>query len=268
MVIFPSELTSFDKKENHKKEVIERALSITEPEFGPYKFETFDISLVRGRALRVMQKGDLFNLVISLASKDWDEAAIPIKIPLRMGANSYRLLLIHQDYLFRFNKIKTLEDFKSLSLGLDSDWTITRVFKDLNFNVIDATSYNSALSMLEDRRFDYIPRGVNEVFYEVNQSEDLKNIIVEPTLALKIDLATFAYVSPKHPRIAKRLEIGLTKMSTNGELEKIFNKYFLEDIKRANLKSRRIIEIENPLFTHKALLKNKSLWLSPEKIMH
>ena len=103
--------------------------------------------------------------------------------------------------------------------------------------------------MLKRSRFDYIPRAIYEAYDELESRQpDLKNIVVEPTLALYLPMATHIYISPQEPRIARRLEIGLRKLIANGEIKTILDKYYAEDISRANLKNRRIIKISNPTY--------------------
>jgi hypothetical protein len=51
----------------------------------------------------------------------------------------------------------------------------------------------------------------------------------------------------------------------NGELEAIFNRYYADDIRKANFKNRKIIEIKNPFFHDENLLNDKRLWFTPQK---
>lgn len=70
--------------------------------------------------------------------------------------------------------------------------------------------------MLNHDRFDFLPRGVNEIFEEYALRKDLlENVIIEPHLALYIPGATYVFVSPKYPELAERLEIGLIYGSIN-----------------------------------------------------
>lgn len=257
----------FDKKEAHKDEVIKRALEITVPEYGPYTIEKTSKSTVSGRALKMMKDGDIVNLCIRIADEEWHQNAIPIKIPLRFGVNSYRLLLVNKNDLDKFSKIKTLEDLKEVPIGLGRDWSISKVFRANDFETIESSSFEGTFLMLQHQRFGYIPRGINEVFEELRMRKDtLSNVTVEPTLALEIKLATYAYVSSKYPELAKRIEAGLSMMLKNGELRQLFNDYFLEDIKHADMHHRRIIKIDNPLFVDKELLENPDYWLSPNDL--
>ncbi|MEP1386053.1 MAG: hypothetical protein ABJK64_19900 [Paraglaciecola sp.] len=235
-------LLGMDKRERHKDEVIFRALEITIPEFGSYLYHAVDVNMTPGRALYSISDGELINTYIAASSKTWDERAIAIKIPIRRGLMSYRLLLIHKADLDKFANIKTLEDLNILTAGLQRDWVITEMFEQANMNMTTSHTFEGVFSMLEKRRFDYTPRAIYEAYDELNTRRNkLPNLMVEPNLALYIPLVTHVYVSKSAPRIAQRIEAGLRKMEKNKELDKLLNKYYEEDIKRADLANRRVI---------------------------
>ncbi|TYK64961.1 amino acid ABC transporter substrate-binding protein [Colwellia echini] len=259
--------SGFDNKEAHKDAVIKRALEITIPEYGAYEIEKTSQSAVTGRALKMMQDGELVNLCIRIANEEWNQKTIPIKLPLRFGVNSYRLLLTNKVDLPKFANIQTLEDLKKLRVGLGRDWTITNVFRVNGFQTVESSNFEGTFSMLAHRRFDYIPRGINEVFEELSKRKDnLDTVVIEPTLALELKLATYAYVAPNQPRLAKRLQSGLTMMLANGELRQLFNDYYLDEIKHAGMRNRKVIKIDNPLFVDSELLDDPKFWLSPNEL--
>ena len=263
----PAPQSGFDKKRAHKQEVIIRALDITTPKYGAYEIQLSNKSIVKGRALKMMEDGDFINFYIGIANQEWNQKAIPIKIPLRFGVNSYRLLLVNKHDLPKFNKVHTLEDLKKLRVGLGRDWTITEVFRVNGFRTVESSNFEGTFLMLPHHRFDYIPRGINEIFDELQQRKEILNdVVVEPRLALEIKLSTYAYVSPKYPRLAKRIEAGLRLMLANGELRQLFDKYYLEDIKHADMHNRRVIKINNPLFVDKELLDDPKYWLTPNSL--
>ena len=115
--------------------------------------------------------------------------------------------------------------------------------------------------MLNNDRFDYFPRAIYEVYDELeNRQNILKDIVVEPTLALYIPTASYVYVSHEKPRIAQRLKYGLQQMVKNGELKVLFNKYYKEDIIRADLQNRKIIKIKNSYFNKQDIFIDRDLW--------
>ena len=255
-------LLGHDKRSKHKDEVILRALQVTEDEFGPYKFQTIDGNMSPGRALISMQNGTIINTFIAPSNDDWNTHATVIKIPIRQGLLSYRLLLVHKSSVDKFSKVKTLEDISKLTAGLHNDWVTTSVFKKSQLKVLTAHNYEGLFLMLSRNRFDYMPRAIYEIYDELNtRKTDLKNIVVEPTIALYVPMVSYVYVSPKEPRLAQRIEKGLRILVASGEIKTILHKYYQEDIDRADLKNRTIIKIDNPAFNDQHVLEDKDLWI-------
>lgn len=238
-----------DKRSKHKNEVIIRALQITAEEFGPFIFEPIEMSMTPKRAFISLKRNQNINAYIGPSGEAWGNEVITIKIPIRQGLLNYRLLLVHQSQLALFSKVKNLDDLSQLNAGLQHHWATTKVFESHGLKVTTTHNFEGLFQMLKRSRFDYIPRAIYEAYDELESRQpDLKNIVVEPTLALYLPMATHIYISPQEPRIARRLEIGLRKLIANGEIKTILDKYYAEDISRANLKNRRIIKISNPTY--------------------
>lgn len=255
-------LAGHDKRSQHKDEVILRALQVTEADFGPFQFETIDIHMTPKRATTSLKDGIIINTYVGPSSELWDNMGISIKIPIRQGLLNYRLLLINESKLPIFSQVKTLDDLRKLNAGLQFDWVTTQVFKQQEMTLSTAHNYEGLFQMLESERFDYIPRAVYEAYDEIKvRTSESSNIVVEPTLALYLPMPTYVYVSPKEPRIAERIESGLRKLISSGEITEILIKYYAEDIKRADLKNRRIINIIDNNDVESDLLKKNDFWL-------
>lgn len=251
-----------DKRARHKEEVILRALEISEQKFGSFQFESVNTDMTPSRSISSLKTGELINVFIAPANKTWESATIPIRVPIRFGLLSYRLLLIDKKNLHKFEKVKSLSDLKALWAGLQKDWVTADIFKASNINAVLGSNFEGIFLMLKKNRFDYIPRAIYEIYDELqNRERTLEDIIIEPKLALYIPTATFVYVSSATPRIAKRLEYGLKALASNGELKRIFNKYYEEDIAFANLAGRRVIQIRNPYY--EGIAPDTDLWIKP-----
>lgn len=236
-------------KAAHNNELFKRALEITEDEFGPFELENVDVIMTSNRELRAVENGIIINATITPANEQWDKQLISIQTPIRLGLLSYRLLLVNKIDLPKFKNVNTLDDLKQLTAGLLHDWKTTAIFKAHNFKMVESHNFEGLFLMLNKHRFDYIPRAIYEVNDELNaQKSILNNIVVEPTIALFIPTITYIYVSPKTPRLAKRLDTGLKKLFNNGELKKILEKYYAVDIDRAKLNQRKIIKIESSYY--------------------
>ena len=240
------------KKSAHNIEVIQRALEETEQEYGPFIFKEVSMYMTPGRMLHATAEGKEVNISLVPASEEWDTTNVPIRIPVRLGLLNYRLLLINKVDLPKFAAVSTLDELNQYHAGLLRDWVTTKVYKKNGLNVIDTSNFKGLFLMLKKHRFDYMPRAVYEIYDELAaQKSILGDVVVEPTIALHIPMLTYIYVSPKEPRIAKRLEKGLKKLIVSGELKEILYKHYGDDIRRANLKEQNIIHIDNSHYQYK-----------------
>jgi len=243
-------LLSYDKRAQHKDEVIHTALELSKAKFGDYEFTEVDVEMSTGRALKELQAGKYINVFIASADPTWERDAKAIKVPIRLGMLSYRLLLIRKQDADVFAKLTTRNDLAQFFAGLQPHWSTTNVFKLHNLNVIHGHEFDSLFLMLRKKRFDYIPRAVYEAFDELEQRSELQqDIVIAPQIALRIPSATYIYVTPDEPGIYQRLSFGMTQLQQSGQLRQIFDKYYADEFRRAELDKRTIIELENPLFS-------------------
>lgn len=264
IVKFESGQSQNDSRMAYKLEVIKSALELTRDTYGPYLISTAAPKMNSLQAMRQLQNGELLNVFIALTNEDWESQTIPIRIPIRRGLLNYRILLTHKQYLPHLKKVNTVSDLMSLQVGMRHNWSLTEVLSLRGFNIIPSKSYDGLFTMLDNQRFHYIPRGINEIYDELeSRKSKLKNVVIEPELILYIPSPTYLFVSPKYPRLAQRFEHGLEMMVANGQLKAIFDKYFTQHIEQADLKNRRIITVGNPLLPKLTPLNRSELWWSP-----
>ncbi|TYK64237.1 substrate-binding periplasmic protein [Colwellia echini] len=247
-------------KAKHNLEVIRRALKITEPQYGPFVLERVNIRMTSDREVKIVQKGKILNATITPANELADKALLPIQVPIRLGLLSYRVLLINKNDLSTFAQISNLNDLKQQSVGLLQGWKTAQIYKQNDIDLIETHNYEGLFLMLNKHRFNYIPRGVYEIFDEVEgQKLILPNVVIEPTIVLFIPTVTYLYVSPKYPRLANRLNAGLRQLLASGELKSLLYQYYGEDIKRANIKGRNIITIPNSYYSKEGNVNKEHL---------
>ena len=239
--------TKHDKRFEHKYDVINTALKLTEAEYGSFTIKS-ELPLLQGkRMIDGVAKGDIINISVGPYNKNWDKNTLTIPVPIRGGALSYRLLLIHKEDIERYRQVKTIEDLKNFNAGVLSTWTTKELFHNQKLPTIDSNHYNGLFIMLNNHRFDYIARGVYEIFDEIIEyGEQLNNIIIEPTLAIYTPTYTLIYVSPNYPKLAERLHKGLLLMVKNGDLKRIFNRYYDDSVKKSNIENRTILHLTPP----------------------
>ncbi len=255
-----------DVRMAYKFAILRAALDKTIPDYGPYTLSNDAPFLNTLRARQALQEGKIINVFIALTTEEWEEETIPIRIPIRRGILNFRILLVHKEDLPLYKNIRTIEDLKRLKVGLQHSWTTTKLMEQTGFDVVKTNSYENLFTMLNSHRFNYLPRGIHEIFEEFDHySGTLKNIAIEPELLLILPTPAYVFVSPKYPELARRLEAGLESMVQDGTLKAIFDTYFAESIEKANLYNRHVIRLTNPSLPQETPLDRAELWFDPFK---
>ncbi len=251
-----------DNRSIYPYKVLQRALEESSDTYGAFKIQPAPQLLPNNRTMELLVEGKHLTVAMLVTRQEWEDIAIPVRIPIRRGALAYRLLAIHQDNINKFKDINTLEELKTSVVGLHKNWSANILFRDLGFNVINAYSYEGLFKMLHGKRFDYIPRGVHEIYDELEQRKtEFPNLVPEPHIALYSPAPFYIFVTPKRPDIAKRIEYGLEKMIKSGELKSMFDEYYGGYFEQANLQDRTIIDIGNHLLPKGTPLERKELWV-------
>ena len=71
----------------------------------------------------------------------------------------------------------------------------------------------------------------------------------------------YYFVNKKDAALAQAIETGLNKAQADGSFDVLFLERFGEVIKRANLRGRTAIALNNPLLPPETPLARKALWL-------
>lgn len=242
-----------DTRHFYKWEVLTQALELTKPDFGEYSLEITGQAIPNHQRLKELELSRYLNVAMSLTNIEWEERIPPIKIPVRLEAMQYRLMLIDRKNIEKFSQVKTLADLQKFRAGVRQSWATKDVLLKNNFTTLPAYSYEALFAMLSKGRFDFLLRGVHEIYpeYEARKNE-LHNIVIEPNLVVEIPNSYYyVFVSPKQPRIKERLTKGLLMMTENGDLKRLFDKYYGEFFRKANISQRTKItftglDLESP----------------------
>jgi len=256
-----------DIQTRYKVEILQSALHFSKALYGPYQIITQGPATTIDRAILEVKKGTEINTFMAITTAEWEHKTLPIRIPIRRGLLKYRLLAINNDSIETFKNIKTLDALKKLKVGLRRGWATMNIMKAQGFNIVEANNYEGLFHMLSSGRIDYIPRGINEIYHELDtRKEKLPNLIVEQHLALAIPAPFYIFVSPSEPRLRERLKHGLEIMVKNRSLHDIFYKYYGDDIAKANISERNVIAIDNLYLHDKTPFNRKELWFENDKV--
>lgn len=251
-----------DSRTLYKIDILNKVMQATKDKYGAYKIIMQGPATTSSRAILEVKSGETINTFLAITTKEWENNTLPIRIPVRRGVLSYRLLTTTDEKLDLFKDIKSVDDLKKLKVGIKSGWVTTQILKDKGFNVFEANSYEGLFYMLSSGRIDYFPRGVNEAYKEVAlRKSKLKNLTVESDLALYIPAPYYFFVSPHNKKLAQRIKEGLEIIIANKVLNEVFEQYYGEDLRKSRLNERRLLNIGNPTLSEKTPFGRKELWL-------
>lgn len=250
-----------DTRRNYKVELITQALEKTIPEYGPYRLVEAHQGLVTQRAVQQVQSGRSINIFMAVTSPEWESKTIPIRIPIRRGILNYRLLAINKENLSQFETVDTSQSLGKYKVGLRRGWATVALMDSYDYSVLQASSLDGLYQKLSSYEIDYIPRGINEIFDEVESHRQLnQDLIIDPSIAIHTQAPYYIFVSPTEKRLAERLEKGLELMIADKSLKALFDKYYAHKIAKAKLNKRKIIHLNNPNISPETPLKRKELW--------
>lgn len=208
-----------------------------------------------------MLQSDKNNFVIwTMTDQEREQQMRPIRIPLFKGLFGYRVLLIRKQEQARFDQVNTRQDLTKFLGGQGTHWPDTLILQANGLRVTTAETTESLFRMIAARRFDYFPRGVSEAWFELLQRKDA-NLEVENKLLLYYPTAIYFFVNKDNEALAQRIEKGMEVLIDNGKFDQFFYNHPRVNTGMERLKSRRIIELNNPYLPTETPVNNPRYWI-------
>ncbi len=204
--------------------LLELALEKTLDTHGTFTITYHPMELTRNRLVAELEKDQVINVLWAMTNPQREANLHPIKISLLKELNSYRIFLIRKNDQHRFNKIKSLDDLRKLRAGQGSSWPDTEILKFNDIPVTTAMHYGLLFDMLAANRFDYFPRGLNEIWDEQNIHSD-KGLRIEEKLMFYYHSPVYFFTSKQNLALAERIETGLKIAIDDGSFDRLFNSY-------------------------------------------
>lgn len=237
-------------RQQYEREVLEAALNATNASHGKWHLQEdlTDYPLAADEANVFRSKGfDIFGTVAG-NTKLANEKKILIPLPLMKGLLGYRILIIRAADKEKFAAIKSTQQLQQLRLGIPGTWADAELFRQNGYKVEEKGSFDDLFTRLENNEFDYVSFGANEIAGVFAQrAAQSGKLIIDPSLLVYYPFPLVFYVNPNNPALAERVIAGLQSISSNNELNKIFNRYFGAELKRLDLSGRTKISLKNPI---------------------
>ena len=161
----------------------------------PYRLEAYDIPVTQSRAMLMLEQNKGISVYYAGTSAEFERNLAPVRIPLYRGLLGYRIFIINKATQPLFSRISTLTELAAMRAGQGTGWSDVEILRKAGLDVSEAP-YESLLKMLQLRRIDYFPRGINEAFPETEQHvETFPSLHVEQDLLLVYPFALFFFVN-------------------------------------------------------------------------
>lgn len=250
-----------DGRYDYRTELLALALSYSSADSKVQLVPRPDIPMAR--AVKLIQKNDFLGIVSLATSRQREQDLLAIKIPILAGILGMRVFLIHKDNAPVFSKIDHLADLKDKVLGFGEHWADRVILQNNGFNIAGVSKYQSLFDMLNAKRFDYFPRGVNEILEEFKQQKTkLKGLAIEQHLAIYYPYPVYFFLSKHDKKIADQIRYGLQQSLLDGRFKQLFLRYHQNLLHQLNFDQRLIFNIHNDALPEDAIIFNKHWWLN------
>lgn len=180
-----------------------------------------DISSSTERMRALLKANRDLDVIWSATNAEREEVFRAIPIHITKGINEYRLLLIRTSDREHFANIKTVDDLKAFKAGTGIYWEDTKVMRANQLPYATFLNINTMFKMLAAKRFDYISRGTNEVWAELEESKRL-GLTLAPNIMLHYSLPIYFFVNKENTELAERIERGLKIATEDGSFDELF----------------------------------------------
>lgn len=187
---------------------------------------------------------------------------IPVRIPIYQGVLGLRLLLVKKENYDALSRISSIDELRQYVGGHGLHWGDLPVYSANNLEVRTNTDYSSLFKMLALGRFDYLHRGLTEIWSE--QSRHKERLVIAGNVMLFYPHPVYYFVSKHRPELAVKIKKGLNIAMADGSFKKLFLSYNGTFINNGKLDDRELIVLKNPVLpTDTPVLKTD--WWLPKK---
>ena len=258
-LVYPRSEEEEDRRDDYPVQLLALALSKAGRQDGLLPHALF---MLQARSIRELEQGRWLDVIWTMTSTEREAALLPIRIPIDRGLLGWRLLLVRASELPRLAQVRGLVDLQALRAGQGADWPDTTILRAAGLNVDESARYGDLFRKLGAGRIDYFPRGLQEIWSELDQHRS-EGLAAEPRLALHYPTAMYFFVNKRDTALAADITRGLERALRDGSFDALFQRHFGAQIKRAGLNERQVIELRNPLLPAQTPLADARLWYRP-----
>ncbi|WP_295995350.1 hypothetical protein [Rugamonas sp.] len=247
--IYPGAASVGDVRAGYYLKLLELAL---QKSGAPFDLRPNGQIMVSPRVTSVIEADGAIDVTWGPSTRELEQRLLPVRVPIDKGILGWRLLLIRSAQRAAFAAVASREQLRARAAGQQRDWSDTAILRANGLKVVAATMYEPMFNMLATDRFQYFPRGVGEVWDEQARHAAL-GLEVERHLALHYPSVSYFFVGRHNRALGQAIERGLRAAIRDGSFAALFESCNGAAIARAQLSTRTVFELNNPLLSEAAL---------------
>ncbi len=256
-----------EARHNHRsyyEGLLQLALDKTEADYGPCRVTVHDEVKPQARRYMDLERKAGTDIIDATATPERNERFRAVPVPLLKGLMGYRVFFIRKTDKEAFSRIQSLEDLRAFRAGQGEDWFDTQLLRAHDIPVVTAPKYDALFRMLQAGRFDFFPRGAQEILDE-RANFNTEGLLIEPNVLLAYPAPVYFYVHKDNVALADRVETGLRRSVADGSFDQFFYAHPLvrDAFNALNLFERKPIYLCHPHHRNAALLEQADTWIRP-----
>lgn len=203
------------------------------------------------RARRELQEGRVSVLDFGV-SPEFEERFEAVYFPIDLGLSGYRRLIVRSERAAEFGRLRERSALRRYKAGQGPGWADTRILMQSGIQV-DTAPFDALFRMLEARRFDFFPLGIEEAEDQLQRHRALApGCAVLDAPVLHYRFARMYFVATGNTRLRLALQRGLERAFEDGSLRQLLasSPTFAPLLAAGRAPLTTVIELPNP-------------WLSP-----
>lgn len=233
----------------YQHDLMRLVLDQTKDEYGGYTISPIYIGeLSVKRQAMLLAQGEEINILWNSPGSVVESAyTTPIPTDIFQGLLGYRVCLINSSNDNDYTMVVDIPSLAHLKIGQVFGWTDLEIYQFNKINVTQAKTFEGLLGMLAANRFNCLLLGAGEIetIYQQKRAT-MPMLAIENTLLVYYDFPIYFYISNKEPLLIERFKKGMKKVEANGDLMRLFNRYYKDKIAPLNIANRRIICVKSP----------------------
>ncbi|MBD1390945.1 transporter substrate-binding domain-containing protein [Neiella sp. HB171785] len=227
-------------------ELLNAALEITRADFGDYQLVSPTVVMLSKRIATELERGESLHIAASNVKESWKPHVITVPFPINKGLSSLRVFYATKERAEVLAQVRSIDQLKQFKFGQGQGWSTAKILQDHGFKVTKSYEYSTLPRMLQANRFDILMRSIREAVLEQDVLADPNsNIELVDNIAIYTYLPMYFHVTPKRPELAERLEVGLKRLDSAGEVEKLLRKHFERSVNLFTASERLVFYLEN-----------------------